>query len=214
MNRKTKKQITIVVVAVFFLSAGLWYAYHTKTLDFSQKENTELTGVLSGGMENEPSVPEPTPSEEQEKEELVVYICGAVNVPGIYTLTEGSRLHEVITLAGGFSAEADTDYHNLARNVEDGERIYIVSYAETKELTIEQQVVGEEGEQKETSLINLNTATAEQLTSLPGIGASKAESILAYRRQVGQFADIEEIKNVSGIGDAMFAKIKDKITIR
>jgi len=75
-------------------------------------------------------------------------------------------------------------------------------------------VAGEEGEKSESTLINLNTATVEQLTSLPGIGVSKAENILTYRRQVGQFTDIEEIKNISGIGDAMFERIKDKITIR
>ena len=119
-------------------------------------------------------------------------------------------------MAGGFSAEADPTYHNLARYLEDEERIYILTYAETKELTVQEKAEGEEGAEEISvgTLINLNTATKEQLTTLPGIGEARAESILEYRAKVGAFTDIEEIMNISGIGEAMFAKIRDKITVK
>lgn len=221
MNRKRKKQMTTVVVLLFFLAAGLWYFFRSGGFSEKQENNTELTGVLDI-IATEMSVaeaPEKLSTEESEEPaEVVVYVCGAVNSPGIYTLAADSRLYEAVTLAGGFSAEADPAYHNLARSIADGERIYILSVAETKALTTEQQVGGEERADGMSSganaRINLNTATAEQLMELPGIGEAKAASILEYRARIGQFTDIEEIMNVSGIGEAMFERIKDKITVK
>jgi len=137
LNRKTKKQITTVVVAIFFLSAGLWYAYQTKKPEVLKQEKTELTSVLSSTITEE-TLPSDSSVTEKEPEvaELIVHVCGAVKSPGVYTLSEGSRLHEAVTAADGFLPEADTMYHNLARNVKDGERIYILSCEETKQLTI------------------------------------------------------------------------------
>ena len=107
--------------------------------------------------------------------------------------------------------------YNLARNISDGERIYIVSVSETKQLSAEHKVTGEEGatstETGEALVINLNTATVKQLMELPGIGEAKATAILEYRKKVGRFTATEEIMNVSGIGEAMYEKIKDKITV-
>lgn len=222
MNRKTKKQITRVLVVFFFLSGGVWYLLKTGTFSKEKQEQTVITGVLDTVGEKELSATQvPSTEEFNEKkvqeEQLVVYVCGAVNEPGIYLLSGESRLYEAIALAGGFSAEADPAYHNLAREIEDGERIYILTYEETKVLTAAQKVEGELGDnipQEQKFLINLNTATAEQLTSLPGIGDAKAAGILEYRKKVGQFTDIEEIMNVSGIGEAMFEKIRDKITVK
>lgn len=221
MNRKTKKQWKVAAVLLFFLAAGLWYFVRSDGSVKKQENSTGLTGVLQTAAEltvtpqADQKVLEDDPNPTKE---LVVYVCGAVKEPGIYTLAEGSRLYEAVTLAGGFSGEADPSYHNLARSITDGERIYILSVAETKILTTEQQVVGEEGANNGTlggnAPINLNTASAEQLMGLPGIGEARAADILEYRAQIGQFADIEEIMNVSGIGEAMFEKIKDKITVK
>ncbi len=214
MNRKTKKYVKTALILVFFLGAGVWYFFFGKSVLEKQKSDTELTSIL------DTVVAEPTISEVSEKEkteEAVVYVCGAVNVPGIYTLPKNSRLYEAITAAGGFSPEADPAYHNLARSITDGERIYILSASETKELSAELRASGEEGAEQASNtngILNLNTATAAQLMELPGIGEAKAAAILAYRAKIGQFTDIEEIKNVSGIGDAMFEKIKDKITVK
>ena len=214
MNRKTKKYIKTALILVFFLGAGVWYFFFRKSSLEKQKTDTELTSILNT-VEAEPAISEIL--NEEIPKELVVYVCGAVNSPGIYSLSQGSRLYEAVTMAGGFSSEADPAYHNLARSITDGERIYILSVAETKELSAELRVSGEEGAEQALSsngMVNLNTATAEQLTGLPGIGEAKAAAILSYRAKIGQFTDIEEIKNVSGIGEAMFEKIKDKITVK
>ena len=220
MNRKKKRIMVTVTVILFFLIGGIWYIIATGGFQREQEIATPLIGVF----EVSPQVALTTPEAESEEREadvaqtLVVYVCGAVNQPGIYELSTDGRLYEAITLAGGFSADADPAYHNLARTVSDGERIYILSVAETKLLTTEQKVTGEEGEtavsKNGTVLINLNTATAEQLTSLPGIGEAKAAAILEYRKKVGRFTDTEEIMNVNGIGEAMYEKIKDKITVK
>lgn len=218
MNRKTKKYGKIVAVVVFFLLAGGWYVLFQSGIGGKQEEEKELNGVFSTVTTDVPEITVTAPSVEnfEDTAELVVYVCGAVNEPGIYTLPVGSRLYEAVAMAGGFSKEADPAYHNLARDITDGERIYILSAKETKVLTTEQQVAGESGmaNSPESGRINLNTATAEQLMSLPGIGESKAAAILAYREKNGTFTDAEEIKNVSGIGEAMFEKIKDKITVK
>ena len=223
MNRKKKKQkqITMVVVLLFFLTGGIWYVISTGGLSKEQKNSTELTGVLELTKDVSETLAEETVSKVDasvSEETVVVYVCGAVNQPGIYTLNAGSRLHEAVTLAGGFSKEAAPAYHNLARSILDGERIYILSATEVDALTAQQYVNGEDGATNSSlgsvTLINLNTATAEQLTSLPGIGEAKAAAILEYRNKVGRFSDIEEIMNVSGIGEAMFEKIKDKIIVK
>ena len=216
MNRKRKKLISTVAVILFFSVAGLWYFLQGSKLLKQQKTDTEMTGV-SDMIATEVSMTTPPVQEEFTPKELVVYICGAVEKEGIYILPEGSRLYEAIAMAGGLSPEADSAYHNLARMIEDGERIYILSLAETEELTVGQQVAGEEGKgvsSQNDGPINLNTATAEQLMTLPGIGEAKAADILAYRTKIGRFTDIEELMNVSGIGEAKFEKIKDKITVK
>jgi len=220
LNRKTKKRIKIVAVVLFFLIAGIGYFLWGNSAT-TKKEGTEPVGVLEAAATK---MPEEYPVEiqsdnktESEQRKLVVHVCGAVNEPGVYTLAPGSRLFEAIALAGGFSAEAALDYHNLARSISDGERIYILSVEEAEIFSIQQQVAGEEGAESgsaENGLVNLNTATVEQLMELPGIGESKAVGILEYRARVGQFTAIEEIRNVSGIGEAMYEKIKDKITVK
>lgn len=218
MERKNKKIGKAAIIALFFLAGGIWYLCLAEGVWKEQKEKP-LVGVFESGEEKKPEeqvlLPENPAELADDSRELVVYVCGAVNEPGIYTLPAGSRLYEVLALAGGFSAEADSAYHNLARTIVDGERIYILSCAETKELTTIQKVEGEEtARQMEDSLINLNTATVEQLMSLPGIGEAKAANIVEYRKQIGNFTAVEEIMNVSGIGEAMFEKIKDKIAVK
>ena len=163
MNRKRKKQVVTLAVLLFFLAAGVWYYFHGSKIVKQSKTDTEMTGVLDI-LETEATVTESPKQEKSVPKELVVYVCGAVESPGIYSLPENSRLYEAIRMAGGFSKEADPAYHNLARSIEDGERIYILSSSETKALTTEQQVAGEEGTasiSQANGLINLNTATAE-----------------------------------------------------
>ena len=143
---------------------------------------------------------------------LYVYICGAVKHPDVYQLPEGSRIKDVIQKAGGFSENADQIRVNLAEKVEDGQQIYIPKEGEKVESGVLTDSEQESGNQKEAK-IDLNTATREQLMTLPGIGASKADAILTYREEHGSFQKIEDLKEISGIKDGVFQKLKDLIIV-
>lgn len=217
-----KKRLIIVGVVLFFLVGGFWYVLQEKeentkeelpTSIFSKTEQQENT--LKGEASN-PRQQDLSTKERETQNSIFVYVCGAVKNAGVYSLAVGDRLYMAIELAGGFTKEAAKDYHNLARIVEDGERIYILTQREVEELSEKEQILGEtqvEQQIEKTQVVNLNTAKVEELTTLPGIGESKAQLIIEYRTKVGKFKSIEELMNISGIGEAMFEKIKDKITI-
>ncbi len=141
---------------------------------------------------------------------VCVYVCGAVGSPGVYEVPEGSRLYEVVELAGGMLEEADEVYLNLAREVKDGEQIVILTTEQTLDLD---GSVRTEDTERMKGFVNINTASVEELTTLSGIGESRAEAIVEYRESHGDFQTIDAIMQVSGIKEALFAKIKDKITV-
>ena len=148
----------------------------------------------------------------------VVHVCGAVEQPGVYELPPGSRIYQAIDLAGGMNTDADPDFLNQADYVFDGEKIYVPTREETEQmdtrLTNEQNGNRQKAGGSGTSgLVNLNTASEEQLCTLPGIGSSKARSIIAYREEHGSFERIEGIMDVAGIKDGLFQKIKAYITV-
>lgn len=138
----------------------------------------------------------------QELEYIYVYVCGAVNKEGVYELPVGSRVYEAVEMAGGFREDADTRNVNQAQVLEDEERIYV-------------PMIGEEVQpnSEEDGKININKASKAELMTLPGVGESRAESIIKYREVQGGFQSIEDIMQVSGIKEGLFEKIKDLITI-
>lgn len=153
---------------------------------------------------------------------FVVYVCGEVNNPGVYKLSEGSRIIDAIMAAGGYTENACSEYLNLACLVSDGEKVYVPSFEEVENgvmLTDSGTTSGVQtgnGTGTNTNgnaqgLININTATKEELMTLPGIGESKAEKIIAYRGANGRFSKPEDIMNISGIKEGLYNKIKDKI---
>lgn len=159
-------------------------------------------------------------SEQVVNDTIYVYVCGAVNNPGVYELDMGSRLFEAVEKAGGFGQEAEKTSLNLAREVSDGEQIVVLTKEQAQEYAesvIYGQNVAENVNSKnsghDNGLVNINTATVEELTTIPGIGESRALSIIEYRETHGLFTNIESIKNVTGIKDGLFSKIKDKITV-
>ena len=153
--------------------------------------------------------------EEEVAVSCMVHVCGAVEQPGVYELPQGSRIYQAIECAGGLSAEADPDYLNQADFVSDGEKVYVPTREEVTELDSRlQNVMAQSGETSAPSgLVNLNTASEDQLCTLPGIGSSKAKSIIAYREEHGSFDRIESVMNVAGIKDGLFQKIKAYITV-
>lgn len=147
---------------------------------------------------------------------VVVHVCGAVQNPGVYSLAEGSRIYEAVAAAGGLLPEADEAYLNQAACVTDGEQIYVPTMQEVLEQSATLTRNGQQteiGTVSQDAKVNLNTATKEQLCTLPGIGESKAESIISYRNEHGAYGQIEDIMKVEGIKDGLFQKIKDRITV-
>lgn len=158
-----------------------------------------------------------TDAEEGLPETLYVHVCGAVNAPGVYELKTDARIYEALEAAGGMTEDADADWINQAEALSDGERIYVPTQEEAEESA--QSVSGRWADPNGNAggsvsdKININTAAKEELMTLSGIGASKAESILKYRQEHGNFQNIEDLKKIEGIKDGVFNKIKDDITV-
>ena len=138
---------------------------------------------------------------------MMVHVCGCVTNPGVYEVPEGSRVYQVIELAGGFLPEAAQSYLNLAQLVSDGQKLVVPSVDE-----VASDRYGLSAEDAGDGLININTADKERLMSLPGIGEARAEAIIAWREQNGRFQTPEDIMQVSGIKEAAYEKIKGLIT--
>ena len=167
----------------------------------------------------------------EEEKTLVVHICGAVSAPGVYELPAGSRIIDAVEAGGGFLPEAEEACCNLAEEIVDGCQIYIMTKTEScadgqtekkagiqtspdsDMQTTDRNVRSNSATALENGLVNLNTADIAALTTLPGIGESRAKAIISYREQHGAFAQIEDIMKISGIKQAAFSKIKDKITV-
>lgn len=140
---------------------------------------------------------------------IYVDIGGEVEMPGVYEVSEGTRLFQVIERAGGLTEDADIDEINRAETVFDGQKIMIGAKGDSKESGGETESSSYAEEEK----ININTADSVELQSIPGIGPSKAERIIEYRESEGRFKTIDDIKNISGIGNKTFESIKEYITV-
>jgi competence protein ComEA len=154
--------------------------------------------------------PAPTP------EPLRVHVAGAVVRPGVYELDKSSRVEDAVNAAGGFMIEADKNALNLAAHLEDGERLDIPFVAGFIPDEAEGFVVITEGTPSPLAgeeLVNINTASLQELDTLPGIGPTIGQRIIDYRTRNGPFASINDIVNVPGIGSATFAEIQDLITV-
>lgn len=223
MNKLNKKHKIIIIISTIMV-IGLGYYVYSK--ENSKNEMSDLQ-VEEGNIENNQSI--------KEEKKIKVHISGAIKNEGVFELDENSRIIDVIQQAGGLTEQSYTKYINLAEMLEDGSKIYIP----TKEEIENQEKQNEEQENKKDietfkntitinqnennqkykstnqkiEKININTATQEELDSLPGVGASTANKILNYRKENGKFKTKEDIKNVSGIGESKFNKIKDLIEV-
>lgn len=160
---------------------------------------------------------------------LIVHVAGAVNDPGIVRLDPGSRVHQAIAEAGGATDEAQLDAVNLAAEVEDGQQLYVPTPAEASAAPMQGPAVGGAGGPagaaeagtssggagagEETPLVNVNTATAEQLSALPGVGPVLSGRIVEWRQEHGAFTTVDELDAVSGIGEKMLATLRELVTL-
>lgn len=137
--------------------------------------------------------------------QIYVYVCGEVVSPGVYTVDPGTRVYEVLEMAGGVTENAAAGAVNLVNILEDGQKLYFPSNEEYE--------AGWSEATEGTALININTASKEELMKLAGIGEAKALAIIAYRQKNGAFTCTEDIMKVSGIKEAAYSLIKDRITV-
>lgn len=191
-----------IIICIIVLIIGIIFIKNIKNNEINSE-------VLIENISN-------TYTSELEKKEvnmIKVHIAGAVKNPGIISTEEGSRLADAIEKAGGFTEDADTSNLNFAYVIQDGEKIYIYNEDESKEIEEKGIVIEDSKVETKEKKININTATKEELETIPGIGPALAERIIEYRNKNGKFKSIEDLKNVSGIGDKKFENIKEKIRV-
>lgn len=194
-----REKMKYVGIALIFLLCGVYYlcTQHNSETDVFQVQTTEETKEIEMT-----GVPEEEKTKEQQ---LIVHVCGAVVNPGVYTMKPEERVYQAILAAGGTLPEAAADGLNQAGTLEDGMQLYVPYQGEA--------TVSTEESSRETG-VNINVATKEELMTLPGIGESKAEAIIAYRQEHGDFQRIEDLTNISGIKSGVYEKIKEQIRIR
>lgn len=200
MNQKTKYYVIIAGVMIVLVVVSLFIRGKEEATNmvFYDGTNSNVAQVMQTEEVEEDVNVEPTM--------VYVYLCGAVVEEGVYEVPSGTRIFEVIALAGGLREDAAGESVNQASEVVDGQQIIIYTKEEFQEQIAIQEAAS-------NGLVNINRASVEQLCQLTGIGESRASDIVAYREGNGSFTTIEDIMNVTGIKDAMFEKIKDYITV-
>lgn len=220
-NKKTIIGISIILISL--LIAAITYCFNQTEIVSAE------TNLIEIKNENKKA---------ETNKKIKVEIKGAINNPGVYELDDNSRVIDVINIAGGLTENADTSLVNLSKKINDEMVIIIYTREEIEnynnskikteyvyievpscpdkvnEACIEEyKEEKQETEEETNNLININTASIDELTKLSGIGEAKAKLIIEYREQNGKFKEIKELTNVKGIGDSLIEKVKDNITI-
>lgn len=228
MKYINKKQKIVLIIVISIIALGVaYYAYKMKTNDEFNVggQSLEVENITEENAEENNEAKE-------EKSKIIVHVSGAVKNEGIVELEEKARVADAIEAAGGVTENAYMKEVNLAEPLEDGMKVYIPTKEDVEKEKAEQgesasyitsgssvSSQSKSNMQDKTSTnsknkkVNINTASKEELDTLPGIGESTANKIISYREENGKFKSIEEIKEVSGIGDSKFEQIKDLIEI-
>ncbi len=250
-----KKVIKGVLFALLFVISGVCFSCGEKVKISLEDGISEGKEVASGSQERSSesdeqgeaadtvSAAEPAEGDasveaapEEEAGEIQVHVCGAVVNPGVYTMPAGSRLYQAVDYAGGMTAEAASDYLNLAGTVADGEKVQVPTKEEVaqglftaengtdgavsssngtnSDITGDDKTGSDTSEGGSSKLVNINTADAAALMTLPGIGSAKADSIITYRTEHNGFKKKEDIMEITGIKQAVYEKIKDFICVQ
>ena len=196
-NLDSKQKKIVIIVGIIIIIGILYFIYNEVDKKSTDQIDNNMLSIENNTKENEES-----------KELVIVHITGAVRTPGIVKLPEGARIEDAIDKAGGLTEDADISDVNLAYVLEDGIKIKIPTISEEKN---EEIIISSSGEgivekeisnNSENKIININKANETDLQTLPGIGASLAGRIVEYRNSNGKFNEIEDIKNVIGIGES------------
>lgn len=213
---RNRNVVFIILVLVTLGGAGVFYL---------RRPTPEPIEILPPEATTLVATPVPLPSSTPTLAPVRVYITGAVVRSDVYVLPAGSIIKHAIEAAGGFTPDADWERINQAQELRDQQQIHVPRLGEEHSLPpvqdgqrdsggASQEAGGESGtDPAPGNLVNLNTATLEQLDALPGIGPALAQRIIDYRENIGGFTTIEEITQVSGIGEATFAELEGLITV-
>ena len=213
-NLTKKQKIIFGIIIIFMVSVIIYYIYSTlNEYDYDISSNNIDDNYLFDNTSVEDNTNEST-----EDTEILIHVSGSVKNDTVVTLPEGSRINDAIEAAGGLTKDADLTNINLAYILEDGEKIYIPKKGEeiVEDVSNTQSTSANtsSSSSNKTSKININKATQTELETIPGVGPSTALKIIDYRDENGKFSSIEDIRNVSGIGDAKYEKMKDYIAVK
>jgi len=192
MDKLDRNKILYILIVLVFLGV-FWGWYHFKESSDTAISISDATALENGADENNQS----------DQGQMMVHITGAVKQPGVVSLKPEARLIEAIELVGGLTETADVDSLNLARKIQDEEKIHIPAMGEVSATAVS----------SENDKVNINTASLEELKSLPGVGDVIAQGIIDYREKNGGFKQLEELKNVTRIGDKVFEGLAESIVI-
>ncbi|WP_286947392.1 helix-hairpin-helix domain-containing protein [Acetobacterium sp. UBA5834] len=192
MDKLDRNKILYTLIVLVFLGV-FWGWYHFKESSDTAISISDATALENGADENNQS----------DQGQMMVHITGAVKQPGVVSLKPEARLIEAIELVGGLTETADVDSLNLARKIQDEEKIHIPAMGEVSATAVS----------SENDKVNINTASLEELKSLPGVGDVIAQGIIDYREKNGGFKQLEELKNVTRIGDKVFEGLAESIVI-
>lgn len=219
-NMKKWFIIVLCFMMMFFSGCGFNPDRILQKEDIVSEADMEAEEDITGFIEDNPANGEESvlslEKSTSDSNQIFAYICGAVKAPGVYALSSDSRIFQLVEKAGGLTEDADDQSVNLAEPVEDGQMVRIS--------TMEERNIGEAASAGDSRIsaesgitndgkVNINKATVEELTSLNGIGETRAASIITYRESHGSFKSIEEIMQVDGIAQGTYDKIKDSITV-
>ncbi|HGA1494347.1 helix-hairpin-helix domain-containing protein [Streptococcus suis] len=209
MLKEYKWQIALPAAAGLLLTTFLIFSQPAKSdqtglTDFPQTEQTLSSQEQTDGSSTASS---------EEPSQLVVDVKGAVAKPGLYTLEEGSRVNDAVDAAGGLTSQADPKSINLAQKLSDEAVVYVASKDENVSVVASTTASSAMSQEGNESKVNLNTATEADLQTISGIGAKRAADIVAYREANGGFKSVDDLNNVSGIGDKTMESIRPYVTV-
>ena len=214
------KAAAVVAALVLILALGRWLpGMGGERFDVVHDNDVVAAAQDAGGQADAAGGETAEAAGSSAAQPVFVHVVGAVKTPGVYELREGDRVLAAVEAAGGLDDDACVQAVNLARDVVDGEQVYVPTNEEVAEGGGGQAAItaveggGSTRSGASGGLVNINTATSEELQTLPGVGPATAASIIEYREGGGTFSKPEDIKNVSGIGDGKYAKLADKICV-
>ena len=198
--KKYDKRWYILLLAVFIVAVVILFR-NNEMIEKEQGSILESEQMMTEAAEKK--------KEKVQPKTIVVDIKGAVAQPGVYEIKDAARVNDVVAMAGGFTKEADQTKVNLAAKVHDEMMIYVPARGETNIPSIDDSLI----RSNDSNKIHINTASEKEILQLPGIGPAKAAAIIAYREEHGPFQKVEDLSNVTGIGEKTLEKIKEHIVV-